>query len=105
MKVVSSQNPISENDENPARFLTSTGQLSAPSTNSPNFYVEKTTKQQIVGFGGAMTDSTAILINELKNAAGSSDGEKFEDQILNDYFSQETGNGYTVMGDINGRTH
>lgn len=45
--------------------------------------------QKIIGFGGALTGSVAHLLQEMD--------EKLKDNVLNSYFSKQTGIGYTMI--------
>lgn len=89
LQVTTTQNPARGQDF-PLRYAQTFGELASSSSNrNYNFTVSSQLKQPIVGFGGAMTDSSAILINELP--------ENMQDAILNTYFDQETGNGYSLI--------
>ena len=64
-KITSSQNPERDSSE-PLRYEPSLGRLeNSSSLARVNFTVTSTAKQKILGFGGAMTDSSAIMINQM----------------------------------------
>jgi len=72
------------------RYEPSLGRLeNSSSLARVNFTVTSTAKQKILGFGGAMTDSSAIMINQMD--------ENIQNDILATYFDPIIGNGYTLI--------
>ena len=80
-----------ENETQPARFFQSNGKLenTLPANTKTNYTVKSNKLQKIWGFGGALTDSTAILVAEQP--------ADIQNLILETYFSRDTGNGYSMI--------
>lgn len=91
LEIQSTQFPV-DSEEFPQRFSQSSGELidaSPRESDTLKFTITKQKQQKITGFGGAMTDSSVLLIDRMS--------QQVQNEILETYFDPIKGNRYTFV--------